>query len=802
MGDVIQDLRYGLRMLARYPGFMAAAVLTLGLGIGANTAIFSAVNAVLLRPLPYQNPSRLVRVWATNVKNPSPHDVASYPDFTDWRNQNHSFQQLAAYSGRSYNLTGGDHPERLNGERVSSNLLGVLGVAPALGRDFLPQEQQSGRGHVVLLSDALWRSHFAADPKIIGKSVKLNDESYTVIAVLPPQFRFPPDQHIALLVPLEPDPSRGHGFLSVVGRLRPGVKLVRAQAEMSAIALRLQREYPKNDKGVGIELQPMQASYVGEVRSALLILLGAVGFILLIACANVANLFVGRAAARIRELAVRASLGAARSRLVRQLLTESLLVGVTGGSLGLLLGAWGLETLLALLSRNFAIPLVEHLTIDRWVLAFTLLVSLLTGLVSGLAPALGASRVDLNESLKQGGRSLSGSLGRNRLRSALVISEVALALVLLSGAGLMVKSFALLTRVNSGLHPENVLAVNLSLRSARYSHTATRAALMQAMLHRVSSLPGVQSAAVAADVPLTDNTDALGFSIEGQPDPPGRGRDARFNIVGPGYFRTLGIPLLAGRDFTELDAESAPRVVLVNRVMVRAFWPHVNPIGQRITTDHKTWFTIIGVAGDVRQLGLQSESEPEVYVSYLQDPYLWPYLTMLIRSGSDPLKSYSTVEQAVWSVDHELPVSNPITMDQVRSNSIAQPRVTALLLGLFAALALTLACVGIYGVIARAVTERTHEIGVRMAIGARRVEVFRLVIGQGLVLALVGVGLGLAGAFAVTRVLANLLYDVRPTDPLTFSAVSLLLMALAAMASYVPARRATEIDPMVALRHE
>jgi putative ABC transport system permease protein len=415
---------------------------------------------------------------------------------------------------------------------------------------------------------------------------------------------------------------------------------------------------------------------------------------------------------------------------------------------------------------------------------------------------LAASRVDLNEPLKQGGGRLAGSLGSNRLKSALVVSEVALALVLLSGAGLMMKSFVLLTQVESGLHPENVMAVDLPLQSGRYSHTATRAALLEAMLHRVGSLPGVQSSAVAADLPLTDNTDSLGISIEGQPDPLGRERAARFNIVGPGYFRTLGIPLLAGRDFTDLDAESAPSVVLVNHAMVRAFWPHENPIGQRITTDHKTWFTIIGVAGDVRQLGLRSESKPEVYVSYLQDPYLWPYLTMLIRCASEPLKSYGAVEQAVWSVDRDLPLGYPITMDQVRSNSIAQPRVTALLLGLFAALALLLACVGIYGVFARTVTERTHEIGVRMAIGAQQVQVFRLVIGQGLALALVGVFLGLAGAFAVTRVLASALYAVRPTDPLTFSAVSLLMMALAAVASYIPARRASRIDPMAALRSE
>jgi len=800
--NLVQDVRYGLRMLAKNPGFTAVAVLTLALGIGANTAIFSMVNSVLLRPLPYRDSSQLVRVWAMDLRQGSQHDVASYPDFADWAAQNHSFEQLAAYSGRSYNFSGGDHPERLRGSRISVGLLNALGVKPALGRDFLPEEHQPGRSHVVLLSDGLWRSHFASDPHVLGRTVKLNDEDYTVVGVLPPHYEFPPNEVAKLVVPLEPDASRGHAFIFVMGRLKPDVTLVQAQAEMATIGRRLQQQYPKNDKNVGIELQPLQASYVYGFRPALLILLGAVGFVLLIACANAANLFLGRAVSRQRELAVRASLGADGSRLIRQLLTESTLVGVIGGVLGLLLAVWGRDALAALLARNFALPGRLSISIDRWVLAFTLGVSLLTGLVAGLAPALVAARVDLNESLKEGSRGLTGSLGRNRFRSALVVSEVALALVLLSGAGLMIKSFILMTEVNPGLRPENVLTVNFSLYGAKYTHTAARAAAFEQMLQRVSQIPNVKSVAVVTDIPLTENEDTSSFSIEGLADPPDRMRHARFNVVGPGYFRTLGIPLIAGRDFTELDGAGAPGVVVVNQSMARRFWPSENPVGKRITPDNKTWFAIIGIAGDVPQMGLRSNPEPEVYVSYKQDPYQWPYLSMLIRTGADPLKGFPAIEQAVWSVDKNQPVWNPMTMDQIRSESIAQPRVMALLLGLFAALALVLAAVGLYGVVARSVTERTHEIGVRIALGAERLEIIRLVVGRGILLALLGGVLGLAAALALTRVMANLLYNVRPTDFVTFAAVTLLLMGVATEASYIPARRATKVDPMVALRYE
>jgi predicted permease len=799
MNTLLQDIRYAVRTLRKNPGFALVGILTLGLGIGVNTAIFSTVNGVLLRPLPYPDSGRLVRVWSTSDR--FPHDVSSYPDFRDFADQNKSLEQMSAYSDRSFNLSGGDHPERIRGLQASAGLLELLRVRPMIGRSFSSDEQQPGRNHVVLLGGALWRSHFAARHDVLGKTVKLNDANYTVIGVLPAFFGVPPGESIGLMVPLPPDVRRSHGFLSVVGRLKPGTTIDQAQAELSTIAGRLARQY-REDKGQGANIQPLQSSFVNEYRPALLVLLGAVGFVLLIACANVANLFLGRATSRQRELAVRASLGASRGRLIRQQLTESVLVGMAGGAFGLLLASWGVTGLAALLAHNFAAIDAQEIAVDRWVLAFALGLSLLTGLVSGLAPALGASKIDLNESLKEGSRAVGSTTGHNRFRSALVVSEVALALVLLSGAGLMVKSFVLLTQVDSGLHPQNVLTVDFSLVSAKYSHTATRAALFHQILERVKLLPGVQSAAAAADVPLTDNEDGFGFSIEGLPDPPGREREARFNVVGPAYFATLGIPLVAGRDLADTDAEGAPIAVVINQAMVRRFWPNQNPLGQRITTDKKTWYSIVGVAGDVRQLGLRSEAKPEVYVSYLQDPYQWPHLTMLVRTGSDPLKLFGGVEQAVWSVDKDQPVSNPMTMDQIRSDSIAQPRVTALVLGLFAALALLLASVGLYGVVVRSVTERTHEIGVRMALGASPVEILRLVVGHGMILALVGAGIGLIGSWLSTRALVSFLFGVRPTDPLTFGVVSLLLTGVTLLASYIPARRATRVDPMVALRYE
>jgi putative ABC transport system permease protein len=799
MTGLIQDIRYALRQLRKNLGFTTVVVLTLALGIGANAAIFSVVSGLLLRPLPYRDANQLVRVWSTAPQ--SQNDVSSYPDFQDWARQNHTFAQMAAYSARSFNLSGGDHPERLTGVSVSQEFFKLLGINPLLGRSFSADEHEAGRNHIVVLSFGLWQSHFGSDRGVLGRTVRLNDDNYTVIGVLPASFDFPREDKSAFVLPLPPDLSRNHGFLSVIGRLKPGSSLAQAQVDLDTIAQQQAQQY-KEDRGQGVFLQSLQSSYTNNYRQALLILFGTVVFVLLITCANVANLFLAKASSRQREVAVRASLGAPRGRLIRQFLTESLMAALAGGGLGLLLATFGVSALTRLISRSFAVAGTETISTDFWVLAFVLAISILTGLVTGLAPAFFASRADLNETLKEGSRGLGSGSGHKRFRSALVVSEVALALMLLSGSGVLIKSFFLLTRVDAGLQPHNVLAVDFSLHSAKYSHTASRAAVFEEILDRVRKLPGIESAAVVADVPLTQNEDSLGFSIEGAPQLSGQRNVARFNVVGPGYFNTLGIPISAGRDFSESDTDGRPMAVLINNAMAREYWANLNPIGRRITTDNKTWYSIVGVVGDVHQMGLRSAAQPEVYVSYLQDPFQWPYLSLLARASSDPLKLFVPIEQAVWSVDKDQPVSNPKALDQIRSNSIAQPRIAALLLGLFAGLALLLAAVGLYGVVSNWVSERTHEIGVRMALGARTAEVFRLVVGRGLTLALIGAVFGLAASALATRVLASFLFNVAPTDPLTFVAASLLLIGVTLLASYIPAQRAAKVDPVVALRYE
>ncbi len=803
MGTLLQDVRYGIRQLRRSPGFTAAAVLTLALGIGANIAIFSLVNGVFLRPLPYKDAGRLVFVAASNRLRGVKINVTSYPDFADWRVQNHVFSGLAAYRPQYYDLNGVTQPERIRGVRVSEDLLPLLKEKPALGRAFLPEEYQPGRNHVVLVSDGLWRRLFGSDPGLVGRTLKLNDDIYTVIGVMPPRFAFPPNEHASLYTPLAPDANRSHGWLWAVGRLKPGISLREAQVEMDTISHRLEQQYSSSNKGQGVNLLPLQEIVVGSLRPAFLVFVCAVGLVLLIACANVANLMLGRTTVRARELSVRAALGASRRRLMRQLLTESALLSLLGGALALLLAVWGVDVLVVLMKNEIPIPRLENIRIDGWVLGFAFLVSLLTGVLFGLAPALAASRMDLNESLKEGSRSVTGSLRPVQLRGLLVVSEVALALVLLVGAGLMIKSFLLLGRVETGVDTRNVLTLDFSLNKSRYAQPHVRTEFLQQVDERVRTLPGVKSASWAADLPLTDNTDSLGFSIAGRPElGSGKQREARFNVVGPGYLQTLGIPLLRGRDFTDHDTEVAPGVVLINQAMARRFWPEEDPLGKQITIDGKTFFSIVGVVGNVRQLGQASETSPEVYLSYLQDPVAWPYRTLIVRTAGEPLKLVGLVKQAAWSVNRDQPVSHIRTMQQVLEESVAQPRVFTLLMGVFAALALALASVGIYGVVSYSVSQRTHEVGVRLALGAERIAVLRLVIGQGMLLTGIGLGIGLVGALVLTRSLSSFLYGVRPTDPITFAAVALALAGVALLATYIPARRATKVDPMVALRYE
>ena len=799
-----QDLRYGVRLLRRSPGFSIVAILTLALGIGANTAIFSVVNAFLLRPLPFADSGRLMRLWPTNKERGLvPYPTTSYPNFQDWKTQSRSFEQMEVYNPRSFNITGGDQPQHVAGLRASGGLLQLLRVNPIHGRTFVQDEIQPGRDHVVLLSEGLWQSRFARDPGVLGKTVKLNDEIFTVIGVLPSTFQFPPGHPVDIVLPQPPDPDRGHGFVNVVARLRAGSTLAQAQAELDTIAKLQELQYPEFDKGNGVRVFSLRDSYSNSFRPALLIFLSAVGFVLLIACANVANLFLARTAGRQKELVVRAAMGAGRLRLIRQLITESALIGLAGGAVGLLLAYWGEKGLVTMVRSSFEIPALDTVSLDGTVLAFTLILSLAVGIIAGLAPAFGASRLDVNDTLKEGSRGLTGNRRRNRIRGSLVVAEIALALVLLVGAGLMIKTFVLLNSVDAGIHLENVLTLNLSIGAKKYAETQARAPFVSAVLHRVEQLPGVESAAVVTDTPLTNNSDSVDFSIEGRPDPgPNLKIELNVNVVGPGYLRTLGIPLLKGRDFTERDTMGTPLAALINQSLARKYWPGQDPIGARISSDGKTWARIEGVVGDVRQAGLAAEPLPEVYLSYLQDPFAWPYLTMLVHTSADPLKLVASIQSAVWSVEKDLPISSVRTMEQIRSHSIAQPRLTALLLGVFAALALILASVGIYGVMAYSVTQRTHEMGLRMALGARASNVLTLVVGQGMLLAAIGVGVGLASAFAMTRVLEKFLWGVRPTDPVTFTAVSLLLAAVALLASYLPARRATRVDPMVALRYE
>ncbi|HYL76573.1 MAG TPA: ABC transporter permease [Bryobacteraceae bacterium] len=801
---LFQDLKYGARLLRRSPGFSIVAILTLALGIGANSAIFSVVNGILLRPLPFRDPGRLVRLWPASAKTgPLPYGVNSYPDFTDWKAASQSFEQVEGYVGRSFNLIGGDQPQRVTGLRTSGGFLPFAGVSPILGRGFTANEIARGEDHLVLLAESLWQSRFARDPGILGKTVQLNEETFTVIGVVPATFQFPPDHPADMVLPQPADPSRGHGFFNVAARLKPGVSLAEAQAEMNTITERMEAQYPKENKDKRVRLIGLQESYVSTIRPALMVFLGAVGFVLLIACANVANLFLSRTAGRQKELVVRAAMGAGRLRLIRQMLTESALIGLAGGAVGLLLAYWSVKGLTVLIRSTFATAAMDSVSMDGTVLGFTLGIALLVGLVAGLAPALGASRLDLNDTLKEGSRGLTGNRRRSRIHGALVVAEMALALLLLIGAGLMLKSLVILNNIDAGVHEKNVLAMNFSLGGKKYAKTQARAPFVDGLLRRVEQVPGVRSAAVVTNIPLGHDNDALAISIEGRPDPPPSQKPiVRFNVIGPGYLRTLEIPLLKGRDFSARDAEATPMVVMINQAMARKFWPNEDPLGRRISTDGQHWLTITGVTGDVRQNGLRADPQPEVYVCYLQDPYAWPYLSLLARTATDPMKLAPAIQGAIWSMDKDLPIAAVTTMEQIRSGSIAQPRLTALLLGVFAFLALTLATVGIYGVMAHSVSQRTHEMGLRMALGARSSDVLRAVVGQGMALAGCGVALGLLGAFGMTRLLAKFLWSVRPTDPLTFAAVSLLLMGVALLACYVPARRATSVDPMVALRYE
>jgi putative ABC transport system permease protein len=817
-----QDLRYGLRMLRRNPGFTFVAVLTLALGIGANTAIFSVVNAVLLRPLPYDEADRLVFL---TERSPWSEDLTlSYPDFADWRAQNHVFEYIGVYNYNGYNLTGSGEPERLRAGRASADLFSALRVRAALGRIFTNEEDKPGAPGVVVLSHGLWQRRFGGNPNILNQSLTLNDHPYTVVGVLPPDFRF--EERNEIWVPVEANISAGvlrgrdlHPFLRGVARLEAGVTLEQARAEMDAIAARLAQRYPIN-KNVEARITPLLENYVHNVRRALWVLLGAVAFVLLIACANVANLMLARATAREREMAVRVALGASRWRVIRQLLTESLLLAVVGGALGLLLAKWGVKVILTFSANS--LPRSSEIGLDTRVLVFTVAISVLTGIVFGLAPALQAIRADVQESLKETARSTTG--GRHRLRQFLVVAEVALTLVLLIGAGLLIRSFYRLQQVNPGFIDEHVLSFRVSLPVQKYAHENQWLNFYQQVIEKLRAVPGVKEVGIASRVPMDGNNNANAFRVVGQPPfPPGQMQSMQVCFVSPDYFRTMRIPLLRGRYFTEQDNRShlseeqlrgldrgdrlslGRKTVIVDEEFARRHWPNQDPVGKQILWGagggDDSPLTVIGVVGRVK---LDSPQEPigavQGYFAFLEYPQ--PVMSFVVKTTLEPERMIAPAREQVQAVDASQPIFDIKTLTQLRAAAIAPQRFNLLLLGMFAAVALALAVVGIYGVMSYAVTQRTHELGIRMALGAQSHDVLRLVIGQGMKLALIGVALGVGGALALTQLLKTLLFDVSPADPMAFVSIALLLTIVALIACYIPARRATKVDPMSALRHE
>jgi putative ABC transport system permease protein len=802
MQTTFEDLRYSLRVLARTPGFTLVAVLGLALGIGANSAIFTAMNAVLLRTLPYKEAEQLVLLWQLN-RDKGNHEIrASAPDYIDWKEQNSVFQDVAAFGadpGLGLNFSGAGQPERISATPVTGNLFSVLGVMPALGRSFLPDEERPGSAPVCILSDGFWKRRFGSDPKIVGKAVTLNGEIWTVVGVMPAEFRFP--QSVELWVPVILPISRAkraQHYLGVIARVKPGLSLDHAQAELDALARRMELQYPETNAGLGIRLVPLRTQITGNIRPALLVLFGATAFVLLIACTNLANLLLVRATVRQAEMSLRLALGASRARLVRQLLTETALLGLLGGILGLILASAGTRLLLNYGPSN--LPRTNEIAVDGRVLAFTLGLSIFTAVIFGLAPALQASKPDLIRTLKVGGSGFAMGRGGQRLRLLLVASEMAMALVLLIGAGLMIRSFFRLREVDIGLNPTNVLTMRTTLTYDRYL-VPRQIAFFRQVVKQVGALPGVRSVGAIDNLPLS-GSGVHSFGIVGRSAwDPGDEPSGEFSVVTPLYFNAIGIPLTKGRYFTEGDGEEAPRVAIINDAAASRYWPQEDPLGKHITIDfEREARQIVGVVGNVRHLGLDQHEPLQVYIPQSQIGGAAMYL--VVRTTSDPLNLAPSLRAAVEAIDNDQPVYDIQTMEQRLSDSVSPRRFNMLLLGIFAAIALLLAGGGTYGVMSYYVTQQTHDIGVRMAMGADQVKVLTLVVGKGLVILFCALAMGVALAFAFSRVMSGLLFGIGTLDISSILGASVLLTTVGLLACYIPARRAAKVDPMVALRYE
>ncbi len=800
-----QDLRYGGRLLWKRTGFALIAVITLALGIGANTAIFSVVNSVLLRPLPYPNAERLMTIWEDHrARNGPEREWTSPTGFEDWRDQAKSFDHVVALQGWGPTLNGQGEPEQLVGALVSHDALSALGVAPALGRAFRPEEDQRGVESVVIISHRLWLRRFGADPSLVGKRISLNGENLMVVGVMPAGFKFPIITNADVLRPIQTALSagcqRGCYTIRVMARLKPGVSEAQARAELNAIATRIEHQFPDTNSKVAATLVPLHEFRVGPVKTQMLALLVAVGFVLLIACANVANLLLARSVTREKEIAIRASLGAGRWRIARQLLSESLLLAAIGGAAGLLLAYWLVDLLVSFIPQGT--PRLDEIGVDGRALVYTMVITILTGLMFGSAPVWQLFKADLNQSLRDGGKGLYVARSGGRALSALVVVETALTLTLLVGAGLLVKSFIRLQRVDPGFDPRNVLTAVVTLPRAVYPERNQIAPFYSQLLERVRALPGVRSAAAISTLPLSgSNTDA-DFVIEGRPAPqPGQQPVAWVSSVSHDYFRAIGMRLVAGREFDERDNENAPRVVIISEATARRYFPNEDPIGKRIGNGRPDgWREIVGVTADVKHFGLNQDARASMFFPHRQQPSRQMFI--VARAAADPLSLSSALRTAVAAMDKNLAVSNISPMEEITAQSIGQERFTLLLLGVFSALALLLAVAGIYGVMSYAVAQRTHEIGVRVALGAQTRDVLKLVVSQGMALVLMGVGIGLASALALTRFIKGLLFGVSATDPMTFAGVAALLALVALFACWIPARRAAKVDPMVALRCE